>query len=70
VEFTLRENGLTAGDLALSWGRPAVMTPSYRWVFVSWPAERASALVKTDQGPFGYLLPLETVVLWKAAHPH
>lgn len=70
VEFTIRENALIAGDLALLWGRPAVMTPSYRWVSVNWPAERALAMVKTDQGQFSYLLPLEHVVWWKAANPH
>jgi hypothetical protein len=63
VPFTVRENALTVGDLALSWGRPNMIAPANQQVTLYWPAIRVTAIATTNHGYFSYRLPFEHLLL-------
>jgi len=61
VAFSLGDNSLTVGDLAVWWGRPEIGVSYREWMTVYWPDIGISVKAWAEQGQFSYSLPLRFV---------
>lgn len=60
LNFNVRENTLTAGDLALAYGTPEI-TAVHQGVTLQWPEAQVSASGIVQGDVFSYLMPLSQV---------
>lgn len=62
LEFTVRDNSLAVGDLAVWWGRPEVSVLYREWITLHWPHSGVHATAWSRHGEFSYFLPLHHVI--------